>query len=124
MMYANHNACMKAMQLANATISRQYHASESEVKALGGWNVGEGSYRACYERSVPVEAMLGVAYFNTKWPEDYQLACESLCAPDGLATQIFPWAEAELELLNNCALVDNLAQDLALQNFLLVLIYL
>ena len=61
-----------------ATNSRQHRATEADVKALGGWNVGEGSYRQCYERSPPIGAMLGAANFNAQKPGDYRLPRESL----------------------------------------------
>lgn len=61
-----------------ATNIRQNRASENEVKALGGWNVGEGSYRACYERSVPLGALVAAANFNAQRLGEYRVTRESL----------------------------------------------
>lgn len=56
-----------------AQTARSHGASESGTKALGGWNDSEGSFRQCYQRQLPVDALLGVAMFNGNKPESYSL---------------------------------------------------
>jgi hypothetical protein len=49
----------------------------SGTKALGGWN-DSGSYRSCYDRAFPVDALLGAGMFNAHKPEEYFLARDVL----------------------------------------------
>lgn len=60
-----------------AKTAREYGASSEAVKALGGWSEGD-SYRACYDRALPVKALLGAAMFDADHPEAHFLARESL----------------------------------------------
>jgi hypothetical protein len=57
--------------------SRAHGATVAGTKALGGWSEG-GSFRRCYDRAFPVDALLGAASFNADKPEEYLLAREVL----------------------------------------------
>lgn len=46
-----------------AQTARRNGATVADAKALGGWS-DSGSYRACYERSLPLSAIWAVAGFN------------------------------------------------------------
>jgi hypothetical protein len=56
---------------------RAHGATVSGTKALGGWNES-GSYRSCYDRAFPIDALLGAAMFNAHKPEEYFLARDTL----------------------------------------------
>ena len=62
--------------------SRAHGATVSGTKALGGWS-DSGSFRSCYDRAFPVDALLGAASFNARKPEEYFLPREDLgeCDP-------------------------------------------
>jgi hypothetical protein len=60
-----------------AKTARENGATANGVKALGGWSEG-GSYRQCYDRGLPVDALLGAAMFNSKKPEEHFLPREHL----------------------------------------------
>jgi hypothetical protein len=47
-----------------------FNATESDTKAHGGWNE-QGSFRACYQRELPVSAMLALAGFDGRHMERY-----------------------------------------------------
>lgn len=53
-----------------AQTARENGASVTATKALGGWSES-GAYRSCYDRALPVEAMLGAAMFNARKPETF-----------------------------------------------------
>lgn len=55
-----------------AQTSRSHGASVSGTKALGGWNES-GSFRGCYDRTFPLDALLGAGTFNGRKPEQYSL---------------------------------------------------
>jgi hypothetical protein len=57
----------------SAMNSRAHGATVAGTKALGGWNES-GSFRNCYDRAFPVDALLGAASFNAHKPEEYFLA--------------------------------------------------
>lgn len=57
--------------------ARAHGASITGTKALGGWNES-GSFRNCYDRAFPVDALLGAAAFNARRPEQYCLPRSSL----------------------------------------------
>jgi hypothetical protein len=59
-------------------VSREHGASVEGAKALGGWSES-GSFRPCYDRALPVDAMLGAAMFDAQRPEAHFLARDSLC---------------------------------------------
>lgn len=59
-------------------VSREHGASVEGAKALGGWSES-GSFRPCYDRALPVDAMLGAAMFDAQRPENHFLPRESLC---------------------------------------------
>jgi len=60
-----------------AQTARSHGATTSGTKALGGWSES-GSFRNCYDRSLPVDALLGAAMFNGRKPEEYFLARDAL----------------------------------------------
>lgn len=135
MSYASHRSRLKLMHENNGiSISKVTHAtrvfaaqhartngaSESGTKALGGWDEG-GSFRHCYERTLPIDALLGVASFNATRPESYNLPRDSLDPPQALMAQIFPWVDEELAALDARFARDARCQDFALRNFLGVL---
>ncbi|KAI3998399.1 hypothetical protein EV122DRAFT_256823 [Schizophyllum commune] len=83
--YSTHYEKMKALpQQCNITISKITHATRpyaaGEVRsngasmldtmALGAWSP-QGSYHACYDRALPLPAMLGAASFNADCPAEY-----------------------------------------------------
>jgi len=57
--------------------SRAHGATVGGTKALGGWNES-GSFRNCYDRAFPVDALLGAASFNARKPEEYYLPRDDL----------------------------------------------
>jgi hypothetical protein len=60
-----------------ATTARSHGATETGTKAMGGWNEN-GAFRACYDRALPVDALLGAAMFNGRKPETYFVARDKL----------------------------------------------
>jgi hypothetical protein len=60
-----------------ATAARSHGATETGTKAMGGWSES-GSFRACYDRALPVDALLGSAGFNGRKPETYFVARDRL----------------------------------------------
>lgn len=60
-----------------AQTARSHGATVSGTKALGGWN-DSGSFRNCYDRHFPVDALLGAAMFNGRKPEEYFLPRDAL----------------------------------------------
>jgi hypothetical protein len=60
-----------------AQTARSHGATASGTKALGGWN-DSGAFRRCYDRTHPVDALLGAAMFNGRKPEEYFLARDIL----------------------------------------------
>jgi hypothetical protein len=48
-----------------AQTARAHGASVSGAKALGGWSES-GSFRPCYDRAFPADALLGAAMFNAR----------------------------------------------------------
>lgn len=58
-------------------VSREHRASVAGPKALGGWSES-GSFRPCYDRVLPVDAMLGAAMFDVQQREAHFLSRESL----------------------------------------------
>lgn len=73
----------------SAMNSRAHGATVGGTKALGGWNES-GSFRNCYDRAFPVDALLGAASFNARKPEEYFLPRDELgeCHPSQ-ATHVF-----------------------------------
>jgi hypothetical protein len=59
-----------------AQTARVHGASVDGTKALGGWSE-DGSFRPCYDRALPLDALLGAAMFNARKPETY-------CLPRGM----------------------------------------
>ena len=55
-------------------------ATVDGVKALGLWSQ-PGSFRACYNRSLPTDAMLAMAYFNGEEQNSYFVARDILGEP-------------------------------------------
>jgi hypothetical protein len=57
--------------------AREYGATVDGTKALGGWS-DSGSFKPCYYRALPVDALLGAAMFDATRPESHFLAREFL----------------------------------------------
>ncbi|KAK7048472.1 hypothetical protein R3P38DRAFT_2687704 [Favolaschia claudopus] len=138
MSYANHRDRVKNLhEKNNVTISKVTHAgrgytaktarengaSSDEVKALGGWS-DSGSYRACYDRALPLQAMLAAAMFDSQHPETHFLARDSLEPPTDVLAMIFPWVEEQLGKLDAREASNRMARDIALRHFLGLLVWL
>lgn len=54
----------------SARTAREYGASVDGAKALGGWS-DTGSFKACYDRALPLDALLGAAMFDATKPEGH-----------------------------------------------------
>lgn len=115
------------------------------TKALGGWSEGS-CFRPCYDRALPVDALLGAATFNARKPESYSLprnalgksspslsfpqfgadrmTLEHADPPPELIRQLFPWIEQEQAALNARSAADPNARDFALKHFLTLLSWL
>jgi hypothetical protein len=124
-----------------ATTAHSHGATETGTKAMGGWNEN-GAFRACYDRALPVDALLGAAMFNGCKPETYFVARDKLGAhllsssqidrladaispepPAELLTAIFPWIEDDWAALDlRVQQIGRHANDYALRNFLLLLV--
>ncbi|KAK7024129.1 hypothetical protein R3P38DRAFT_3270510 [Favolaschia claudopus] len=138
MSYANHRDRVKNLHAKNnvaiskvthagrgytAKTARENGASSAEVKALGGWS-DSGSYRACYDRALPLQAMLAAAMFDSQHPETHFLARDSLEPPVDVLATIFPWVEEQLAALDARETSNRMARDIALRHFLGLLIWL
>jgi hypothetical protein len=66
-----------AGRIFSVKTSRDYGASVAGAKALGGW-ADSGSFKPCYDRALPVDALLGAAMFDAARPESHFLAREFL----------------------------------------------
>lgn len=64
-----------------AMAARQHRATADDTKALGNWSQG-GSFRDCYDRSLPVDAMLAAASFNAKKQDSYFIPRDVLSKPN------------------------------------------
>ncbi|GBE87699.1 hypothetical protein SCP_1103760 [Sparassis crispa] len=137
MNYDNHRDRVKLMHMKNniaiakvthagrsyaAQSAQAYGVTESGTKAMGGWKEN-GAFRQCYERTFPVDALLGAANFNGRKPEMYSLPRDMLEPPQEVLSQLFPWVEWEQAALEERARADTRAQDLSLHQFLRVLIW-
>jgi hypothetical protein len=119
-----------------AKAAREHGAGEYGTKALGGWS-DNGSFRPCYDRAFPLDALLGAAHFNGRKPEGYFLARSTLgesrgshagprhsppsgstVVPAELTAQVFPWVEMERAALEKRTSANRNALDLALKEFL------
>jgi hypothetical protein len=108
------------------------------TKALGGWSES-GCFRPCYDRALPIDALLGAATFNAQKPESYSLPRDALgkwhtCLfasfsylflntepPSELMQQVFPWIEKEQAALEARSAANSNARDFALKHFLTLL---
>lgn len=118
--------------------AREYGASVDGAKALGGWS-DSGSFRPCYDRALPVDALLGAAMFDAGRPESHFLPREFLGEfysddifiiidakpepPAELLENIFPWVETELAALELRERENPLARDIALHQFFKLLVW-
>ncbi|KAF5367837.1 hypothetical protein D9615_010577 [Tricholomella constricta] len=96
---------------SSARIARENGASSDGTKALGGWSES-GSFRRCYDRTLPVDALLGAAMFNGRKPETYFVPRACLDPPCELSDALFPWVEAEIDVLDERRNADRLSQDI------------
>ncbi|KAG5349477.1 hypothetical protein C0989_003550 [Termitomyces sp. Mn162] len=78
-----------------ATSAHEHGATVEGTKALGNWS--QGTLHNCYDRTLPVDAMLAAASFNGRRQDSYFLAQDVLDPPAALAATIFPWLEEEEE---------------------------
>ena len=118
----------------------EHGATINGAKALGGWSES-GAFRPCYDRALPVDALLGAAMFNGRKPESYFVAraCTSashsvhtysftdevhIDPPAELLGVLFPWVEGEIRALQERRSSNRLAIDIALWQFLHLLIWL
>ncbi|TFY77579.1 hypothetical protein EWM64_g6432, partial [Hericium alpestre] len=137
MTYENHHGRLKRMHILNdiaiskvthatrhygALNARNHGASIASTKAMGGWNESSGAFRGCYDRSLPLDALLASAMFNGREPSSYFLARDVLAPPEHLLCLIFPWVEQEQRALAERA-HERVGSDIALENFLKVLLW-
>ncbi|TFY74110.1 hypothetical protein EWM64_g9902, partial [Hericium alpestre] len=135
MSYDNHYSRIKKIHQANvislmkvthasrhfgAQNARNHGASMNSVKALGRWS-DSGSYRACYDRTFPLDALLASAMFNGCDPSSYFLARDTLDPPQDLLLCVFPWVEEQESALLTHQAAHHFASDIALYQFLRVL---
>lgn len=60
-----------------ASTARSHGATTTGTKAMGGWSEN-GAFRPCYDRALPLDALLGAAMFNGRKPETYFVARDKL----------------------------------------------
>ncbi|KAF7372566.1 hypothetical protein MVEN_00119200 [Mycena venus] len=101
--------------------AREYEATIDGAKVLGSWS-DSGSFKPCYNRALPVDALLGVAMFDGARPEAHFLAREFLESPRELTVQIFPWVEDELLALEAREKANPFARDIALRQLFKLLV--
>ncbi|KAK7028398.1 hypothetical protein R3P38DRAFT_923774 [Favolaschia claudopus] len=102
--------------------AREYGATVDGAKALGGWSES-GSFRPCYDRALPLDALLGVAMFDAMRPETHFLAREFLEPPRELMLDIFPWIQDQLLALEEREKENPFARDIALRQFFKLLVW-
>ena len=66
-----------ATRAYTAMTARGHGASVDGTKALGGWS-DSGSFRPCYDHTLPIDALLGAATFDARRPESYSLPRDAL----------------------------------------------
>ncbi|KAF7330285.1 hypothetical protein MVEN_02466400 [Mycena venus] len=119
--YQKHNVNISKVTHAGrgytAKSARENGASSTEVKALGCWS-DTGSFRPCYDRALPVEALLASAGFDGKRPESHFLARGELEPPEDVLKALFPFVEPELEKFAKRKLENRQSEDFALKQFL------
>ncbi|KAN0134511.1 hypothetical protein V8E53_007657 [Lactarius tabidus] len=82
-----------------AQTARAHGASVSGTKALGGWSES-GSFRPCYDRAFPADALLGAAMFNARQSSGAHFQpWDALEPPAELLAAVFPWVEQEQDKL-------------------------
>ncbi|RDB27704.1 hypothetical protein Hypma_003308 [Hypsizygus marmoreus] len=135
MTYENHRKRVHLMYIRNditarkithagrpfaATTAREHRATVEDTKALGNWS--QGALQACYDRALPVDALLAAASFNARKQESYFIARDVLEPPKELLHTIFPWVEGELDALKaRHKAIGRPATDVALSRFLRLL---
>ncbi|KAG1874883.1 hypothetical protein F4604DRAFT_1925032 [Suillus subluteus] len=137
MTYENHRDCIMNMHMKNnidttkkthagchyaAQTACAHGASVNGTKALGGWS-DNGSFNPVYDRAFPLDALLGAGMFNAWHPEDYALPRNSIVPPLALLEEIFPFIEQAQEDLKDRTQCSQLATDIALHQFLSVLLW-
>ncbi|PPR01349.1 hypothetical protein CVT26_015407 [Gymnopilus dilepis] len=143
MTYENHQERIKRMHSDNgvqisavthggrfyaANKAESHGAEEADVKTLGNWKVGD-AYEEVYKRKLPVKAMLASAMFNAEnlpsyvLPRGHLVTLSIVEPPSHLLALLFPWVECELTAYHDRVLEHgNKAVDLALKNFLELLV--
>ena len=71
-----------------AQTARAHGASVDGTKALGGWSES-GSFRPCYDRAFPADALLGAGMFSAQKPESYCLPRNALGAIFSPSVMVF-----------------------------------
>ncbi|KAJ2930941.1 hypothetical protein H1R20_g6162, partial [Candolleomyces eurysporus] len=99
----------------------EFGATVEGVKALGLWSQG-GSFRNAYNRTLPIDAMLALAYFNGERKDNYFIPRDFLEPPAALLSKIFPFIEEEdTEYKSRLKRYGSIAKDESLVYFLDVL---
>ncbi|KAH9178186.1 hypothetical protein EDB89DRAFT_1151070 [Lactarius sanguifluus] len=107
-----------------AQTARAHGASVSGTKALGGWSES-GSFRPCYDRAFPTDALLGAAMFNAQQLDAHFQPRAALEPPAELLAAVFPWVEQEQDkLAQRQAASGSQSADIALKQFLRLLVWL
>lgn len=102
--------------------AREYGATVDGAKALGGWS-DSGSFKPCYDRALPVDALLGAAMFDAARPESHFLPREFLEPPPDLVKLLFPWVEEQLAALEVREKETPFSRDIALRQVFTLLIW-
>jgi len=77
---ANNILCLKVTHCGRVRAAEDgvENGSTTEgIKAVGGWSQ-PGSFRACYDRKLPIDGLLATAGFNGKKQESYFLPRDNL----------------------------------------------
>ncbi|KAF5334432.1 hypothetical protein D9611_014463 [Ephemerocybe angulata] len=77
-----------------ANVAIENGATVEGTMSLGNWSQS-GSFRACYNRVLPTDAMLALAGFNGERKDSYFICRDELKPPPDLVSSIFPWIEDE-----------------------------
>ncbi|KAI3607460.1 hypothetical protein WG66_004527 [Moniliophthora roreri] len=102
-----------ASRVQGAFNARQWAASELATMAIGGWSES-GSFRACYDRNLLLEAMLAAACFNAQHSEKHALPRGHLQPPEV--------EEEQRKYLKHICTDPVHQRDLALDGFLKLLL--
>jgi hypothetical protein len=105
-----------------AQMSSRGGAAVVQTKAHGLWSEN-GSYRSCYDRTLPIETILVLAGSDPKHPERYFIERDAIPVDPNLASQIFPWVELEIAKYTTRWKANEICKDISLKNFLNFLVW-